>query len=225
MPIGEMSTAHLDTQAIELYKNLRYFVAENPKTLRSFLAKAIDRARLQETEIWQLPEPEAHMEWHDLWEDLGEVKAVGVVSDAGNPCIADPGHLFVRQAIDRSAEIIPLAGPSSILLALMASGFSGQDFHFWGYLPRDNHGLRGALRRMEQELQRHGTTQVFMETPYRNQKLLESLCQILSGSTMLSVASALQTSEQQIRTMKIVSWKKLPSDILAKHPSIYCLGK
>jgi len=224
MPIAEFTTQYLTDDNRHGFRNLKYFVAENPKTLRSFIGKAFSEREQSELEIYRLPDAGDHMEWQALWQDLESAKAVGLVSEAGNPCVADPGYHFVRQAIARQATIFPISGPSSILMALMASGFSGQKFTFHGYLPREAHGLRGALRRIEQDVQKHGTTHVFMETPYRNHKLMDALVATLSNQTMLCAASGLQSSDQRIRTLSIAQWKKIADYQMHKIPTVFCIG-
>lgn len=224
MPIGEMTTEYLTDENRHGFRNLKYFVAENPKTLRSYIGKAFPERDQSELEVYRLPGADEHMEWRQLWLDLDSAKAVALVSEAGNPCVADPGYHFVKQAIARQYSIYPISGPSSILMALMASGFTGQRFTFHGYLPRDSHGLRGALRRIEQDVQKHGTTHIFMETPYRNHKLMEALTATLSNSTLLCAASGLQTDQQRIRTLAIAKWKNIEDYEMHKIPTVFCVG-
>jgi len=224
-PIGDNPDEFFSSVIRGHFKNLSVFVAENSKSLRSLLGTHFPERDQSTIAVYDQPAEDDPHGWQLLWEDLQGINACGLVSDAGNPCIADPGYHFVDQCIRRSHEIIPISGPSSILLALMASGMNGQDFRFHGYLPRDNNNLRGALRRMEQDVSRHGTTQIWIETPYRNEKMLKGACAALSGDMRLCVAAGLQTEQEHIRTLTIRSWKKIDEPGLHKIPAVYCLGR
>ena len=129
------------------------------------------------------------------------------MSEAGRPCVADPGAVLVELAHREGIRVVALPGPSAILMALMASGLGGQNFSFNGYLPADEPGREKALRELERRSAETGSTQIFIETPYRNEAMLKSALKALDGGTTLSVAYALSSTEESVRTMSIASWR------------------
>ena len=153
---------------------------------------------------------------------LKEEKNIGIISEAGCPGVADPGQQLVAIAHANGATVKPLVGPSSILLALMASGMNGQLFTFVGYLPIDNTERAKAIREMENESVRKNCTHIFMETPYRNNQMLESLVKNCKPSTRLCIAANITGSKEFIHTQSIEQWKKKLPD-LHKQPTIFCL--
>lgn len=180
------------------------------------------------------PIPDFKCRFHELnkhtpFEDLTDMMSLlkkgahaGIISEAGCPAVADPGSELVRMAHTSGIQVTPLTGPSSILLALMASGLNGQAFRFHGYLPRPGNSRTDKIRQLQKESSASRTTQIFMETPYRNNNLLDELKQVLPGDTLLCVASNLTLPDEQIITQKISSWKQLHSDLHQK-PSIFLL--
>jgi 16S rRNA (cytidine1402-2'-O)-methyltransferase len=151
-------------------------------------------------------------------------KNTGILSEAGSPCIADPGQQVVKLAHIMSITVVPLVGPSSILLALIASGFNGQNFIFHGYLPIDKKQRIRKIKEIEQDAIRNDRTQIFMETPYRNNALLDDLIRNSGISTLLCIASDLTTEEEFIKTLSIEEWKKNLPD-LNKRPTIFLIYK
>lgn len=149
----------------------------------------------------------------------------GLLSEAGLPCIADPGNIMVGWAHRNNIQVVPVNGPSSIILALISSGFNGQQFTFNGYLPIDKAERKKQIRHLEKLVQETGYSQIFMETPYRNQQLLEDLCNQLSPHTLLCVAANINNpNEEFIKTLPIKEWKKKEQN-LHKIPAIFVLGK
>jgi 16S rRNA (cytidine1402-2'-O)-methyltransferase len=146
----------------------------------------------------------------------------GIISEAGTPCVADPGSMVVRLAHESGIRVVPLVGPSSILLALMASGFNGQQFVFHGYLPIEKPARARRLREIEQEIVKKDQTQVFIETPYRNLQLLQAITETCRESTLLCLAISLTTPEELIITLPIREWKKKKPD-LNKKPTVFLL--
>lgn len=159
---------------------------------------------------------------HAFQKAIRSGKNIGIISEAGCPGVADPGQALVQLAHKEKARVVPLVGPSSILLALMASGMSGQQFRFLGYLPIDRVQRAKAIREMEQEAQRKQCTQVFMETPYRNNQMLETLVETCQPNTLLGIAANITGSTEFIRTATIAEWKKKLPD-LHKQPVIFTL--
>lgn len=148
-----------------------------------------------------------------------------ISTEAGLPCIADPGNIMVAWAHRNNIKVVPVNGPSSIILALISSGFNGQQFTFHGYLPIDKGEKRKQILHLELLVQKTGYTQIFMETPYRNNQLLEELTKTLNGKTLLSIAANINDPEGEfIKTQSINDWKKSKTD-LHKIPAIFVLGK
>ena len=148
---------------------------------------------------------------------------VGILSEAGLPCVADPGSKIVEYAHDFQIEVIPLVGPSSILLALMASGMSGQNFAFTGYLPIDKKDRNRAIKNLESLVNKTGQTQIFMETPYRNNQLLDTLKAQCSNKTKLCIAANITSTNEFIQTKTIEEWKQTKVDI-HKQPTIFLIS-
>jgi 16S rRNA (cytidine1402-2'-O)-methyltransferase len=155
-------------------------------------------------------------------EKLQQGKNIGIISEAGCPGVADPGQILIAAAQEINAEIKPLVGPSSILLALMASGMNGQQFQFVGYLPIDNHEKIKAIKELEAESQKKNCTQIFIETPYRNNQLIEALLKNCKSSTRLCLAVDITGKNEWIKTKTIADWKKEKTDI-HKRPAIFLL--
>ena len=153
---------------------------------------------------------------------LKQGKTIGIISEAGCPGIADPGQLLVSAAQDMDARVVPLTGPSSILLALMASGMNGQQFCFNGYLPIDTQQRTKAIKELETESARKNRTQVFIETPYRNNQLMETLLKVCQPSTKLCVAVNITGPNEWIKTRTVAHWKKQPPS-LHKQPAIFLI--
>jgi 16S rRNA (cytidine1402-2'-O)-methyltransferase len=151
-------------------------------------------------------------------------KNIGLLSEAGSPCIADPGQQVVKHAHSKNITVVPLVGPSSILLALIASGFNGQSFVFHGYLPIEKNQRIRKIREIELDAIRNNRTQIFMETPYRNNALLDDIIRNTNAATQLCVACDLTTEQEFIRTLSIDEWKKNLPD-LNKRPAIFLIYK
>ncbi|HMR85766.1 MAG TPA: SAM-dependent methyltransferase, partial [Niabella sp.] len=154
---------------------------------------------------------------------IKEGKIIGIISEAGCPGVADPGQLLIAAAQEMNATVVPLVGPSSILLALMASGMNGQQFSFTGYLPIDNQQRIKAIKELECESAKKNSTQIFIETPYRNNQMLETLLKNCQPSTMLCVAVNITGPDEWIKTTSIQQWKHLTTD-LHKKPAIFLLS-
>ena len=208
---------------IELIRRLDLFMVENIRTARRFFSSLgishIDRLEFEvldkRTEIDQVKS------FIDL---VVKGRDAGVLSEAGCPGIADPGSALVRQAHHLQVEVIPLVGASSIILALMGSGFNGQHFVFHGYLPIDKQKRKSKIQNMEKEAFRHSQTQIFMETPYRNNQLIADLVQNLGPNTQLSIASNLHNPDQKLITAPVHWWKNNRPDY-HKKPCIFLIYK
>ena len=190
---------------------LDYFIAENAKTARAFL-KLVSTTHplgkpLQEIEIRELNINTAASELPALLAPLLAGRHAGLVSEAGVPAVADPGADLVRLAHQKNIPVKPLVGPSSILLALMASGLNGQSFAFQGYLPTDSGQRANRLRQLEQRSRQEKQTQIFIETPYRNEAMLEAIANHCTSSTLLTVATDLTLATETVRTQPVQIWK------------------
>lgn len=221
--LGESALATVIPQEVqERVRTLEYFVAENPKTARAYLKQTGMMKPLQELHIATLNEHTPDVAIAGLAAPLLAGNDVGVMSEAGCPGVADPGAKLVLYAQRHAIRVVPLVGPSSILLALMASGLNGQRFTFHGYLPVADNEREKALRELELQSRRLNQTQIFIETPYRNQKLMQSILARCAGTTLLCVAAELSLSGEDIRTMKVAEWKKNPPR-LERRPALFLL--
>jgi len=201
---------------------LQYFVVENQKSARAYLKRVGTAKPLQELHITTLDEHTQEASVAGLAAPLLAGHDMGVMSEAGCPGIADPGATLVRYAHQRAIRVVPLVGPSSILLALMASGLNGQNFVFHGYLPAAETERERALRELEKQSRRLAQTQIFIETPYRNQKLLQSILGVCANTTLLCIAVDITLSGEDIRTQAVAAWKRAPPP-LDRRPAIFLL--
>lgn len=212
----------LPAMNIEIIKHLRYFIVEDLRTARRFL-KRVDRTiDIDALTFSLLNEHTNPAEVSDMLEPMRRGEDMGVMSDAGCPAVADPGALAVAEAQRRGYRVKPLVGPSSILLALMASGFNGQNFTFRGYLPVEPGARAAAMRDMQREINAHSRTQIFIETPYRNNRLIGELTAHLPGGMLLCVACDVTGEQECIVTRPISQWARAEYDYSRK-PAIYLL--
>jgi 16S rRNA (cytidine1402-2'-O)-methyltransferase len=198
------------------------FVAENAKTARRYLAACGHPKPMREVSIVELNEHTPPAEVPAMLEPLLAGRDVGLLSEAGVPAVADPGALLVAAAHAHGIRVAPLVGPSSLLLALEASGLEGQRFRFVGYLPADSAARRTALVELERQSAKNNETQLFIETPYRNDALLADVLQACRGSTRLAVAAELTSAREWIRMDRVERWKEQPSPV-GKRPAIFLL--
>lgn len=208
---------------ITIIRGIRHFVVENVRTVRRFLKRCdrnIDIDTLSFTVLDEHTRPE---EIPAMLSPIAEGHPVGVISEAGCPAIADPGADLVAIAQTKGYETIPLVGPSSIILSLMGSGFNGQSFAFVGYLPHESKACTARLRELEQRIRREGQTQIFIETPYRNNRLIAELASTLPPGLKLCVASDITGPQQSIVTLPLSKWAKRKYDY-DKIPTIFLLN-
>ena len=220
--LAEPVNAELILPSVVIATALRldYFVAENAKTARAFL-KAIGIARpLTEVTIQELNKHASNEDMRELLSPLKAGHDMGLVSEAGAPAVADPGALVVAAAHAAGIRVAPLVGPSSLLLGLMASGLNGQNFAFHGYLPQDKVARGKTIQALEQESQQRKMTQLFIETPYRNQALFADLLITLAPTTRLCMASDLTGASERIVTETVAQWRKREVE-LEKSPTLF----
>lgn len=208
---GEDFLKVIPEEVISLTRLLRYFIVEDIRSARRFL-RLIDKAfPIDDTVFMELNEHTGDSEISDYLEPAINGSDIGIMSEAGLPGIADPGAKITALAHRMNLKVIPLSGPSSIILALISSGFNGQNFTFNGYLPVKPGEKIARIRELEKK-SREGYAQIFMETPYRNQKMFESLISTCNNDTMLCIAADITLPSEFIRSMKIAEWKKnIPS--------------
>lgn len=206
---------------IHAVKNCQAFFVENERTSRRFL-KQIWKEMVIDNYEWFTIHKAEEKAISIFKQKLKEGKIIGIISEAGCPGIADPGQLLVAAAQQMNVEIKPLVGPNSILLALMASGMNGQQFHFVGYLPIDNQQRMQAIKELETESKKKNCTQLFIETPYRNNQLIEVILKTCNPSTRLCLAVDITGEKEWIKTKSVAEWKKEKIDI-HKRPTIFLL--
>jgi len=208
----------------QLLLPIRHFIVEEVRTARRFLKKSDANFDIDSCEFYPLNKHTTPEQIAGYLEALKQGQDVGLLSEAGCPAIADPGADIVRIAQEKGYKVVPLVGPSSILLALMGSGFNGQRFTFEGYLPVEKDDRIKAIKRLEQRSYTEDMTQIFIETPYRNIKLLEDLTTNLRPQTRICVAFDLTGPDENIRTLTAKDWKK-DSTEFTKKPCIFLIYK
>lgn len=222
-PLGESDPLyHLPPATLNIIKILKRFIVEERKSARRFLKKAGFSGSLDDDFLLLFNEHTDQTDLSPFLQPLINGEDVGLMSETGVPCVADPGADIVAAAHRSAIPVIPLTGPSSILLALMASGFNGQHYIFHGYLPIDKKERVQKIRDMERHALSLQQTQLFIETPYRNQSLLDTLISACKPSTLICVAMALGTAEETVMVKPAGTWKNTPSK-LDKRPAVFLL--
>ena len=219
--LDETAIQTIPSYIIDAVKHCTVVFAENERTARRFL-KSIYREIVIDDYEWFAIHKAEEEQLNSFRQKIQEGKNIAIISEAGCPGIADPGQLLIAAAQEVGATVKPLVGPSSILLALMASGMNGQQFEFLGYLPIDTAERLKAISAVELTSQKKHSTQIFIETPYRNNQLLETLLKCCKPSTRLCIAAELTGPNEYIKTKSIVEWKKEKID-LHKKPAIFLL--
>lgn len=206
----------------EIVNRLDFFIVEDVRTARRFLKKISPATDIDSKTFYVLNQHTRPEEIAGFLKPLSEGREVGVISEAGCPAIADPGADVVAIAQEKGFKVVPLVGPSSILLALMASGFNGQSFAFNGYLPVQPADRTKAIKRLENRAHNEKQSQIFIETPYRNMKMLQDIISVCQPSTRLCIAADITLETEFIRTKTVNDWKKQLPD-LNKRPCIFIL--
>jgi 16S rRNA (cytidine1402-2'-O)-methyltransferase len=221
-PLGGPALDALPASAMQTVRRLRDFVAENPKTARAFLSALKMPCALAEISIERLDKHTPANAVPALLAPLRAGRPLGLLSEAGCPAIADPGAALVDATQRAGFRVVPLIGPSSIVLALMASGLEGQRFAFCGYLPRDSKERAQRIREIEQRSRREQETQIFIETPYRNDALIGALLQTCASATKLCLATDLTLPSEQVQTREVAAWRRsVPKP--GKKPTVFLL--
>ena len=205
--------------------SLDYFIVENVRSARRFLSKARVSRRIEDLEFVELNEHTiAGAAVEAMVKPIEAGRSAGVISEAGVPGVADPGALVVEACHKRGIKVVPLVGPSSILLAMMASGLNGQSFAFVGYLPVKPPERAKALKSLERRAHVERQSQIFIEAPYRNVKLAEQILAVCGTDTRLTIACDITSPEQIIVTLSVAQWRKCGLPDIAKRPTIFIIG-
>ncbi|MBI3602446.1 MAG: SAM-dependent methyltransferase [Candidatus Omnitrophica bacterium] len=220
----EAGASFIPEAVAKAIQEVRVFFVEEPKSARALLKKLRPDFPLAECTFFALNEHTSLIETRQcLVSTVNQGKDIGIISEAGYPCVADPGADLVRLAQAQGIEVVPLAGASSIILALAASGLNGQSFAFNGYLSKDKGERLKKIKALEQHSAQEGQTQIVMEAPYRNQNLLEDFLSVCHPKTLLCVASDITGSSQMIKSCSIQEWKKKPL-VLEKKPTLFMIN-
>jgi 16S rRNA (cytidine1402-2'-O)-methyltransferase len=219
--LHENGFASIPAYTLEAIKDCQVVFAENERTARRFF-KALDKSIVIDDFEWFTIHKAEAEQLNQFKKKVSENKNIAIVSEAGCPGIADPGQVLIAAAQQLDCTIKPLSGPSSILLALMASGLNGQQFEFVGYLPVETSAREKTIQQLEQSSAKNNSTKVFIETPYRNNPLIESLLKVCHPNTKLCIAVNLTGPDEFIKTRSILDWKKAKPDI-HKLPAIFLL--
>jgi 16S rRNA (cytidine1402-2'-O)-methyltransferase len=214
--------AIISPQIKEVISHTKVYLVENLRTARRYISSLKLGVNIEELHMEILDKDTAPETINRLMQPLLNGADMGIISEAGCPGIADPGALAVAHAHHKGIQVVPLSGPSSMFMALMASGFSGQSFAFHGYLPIDKKEKAAAIKRLEAESLRENRAQIFMETPFRNNQLLEDLLKTLAPQTKLCIAKNITGSDEMILTKTAQEWKQFPLD-LHKIPTVFVL--
>ena len=208
----------------EIIKEIRYFIVENVRTARRFLRRVDAQFDIDGSQFFELNKHTSPADIAGFLAPLAEGKSMGVISEAGCPAVADPGADVVAIAQRKGMKVVPLVGPSSIILSVMASGFNGQSFAFHGYLPIKPEERARRLKQLEQRIYNEDETQLFIETPYRNGKMIEDIIKNCRPQTKLCIAANLTCDDEFVRTRMVKEWKGNIPD-LSKIPAIFLLYK
>jgi len=203
---------------------LNHYVVENEKSARRFIKKITPKKVQSSLVMMKLDKYAIEIETRTYLDFCDQGISVGLLSEAGVPAVADPGATIVKLAHEKGIQVVPLVGPSSILMALMASGLNGQNFAFNGYLPIDNSERKKGIKALEKLSMEKNQSQIFIETPYRNQKMFTDLKSVLSPRTLLCIAIDISLPNEFIKTFTIAHWKKQSPD-LHKRPAIFIIQK
>lgn len=210
VPLGDTPIEQvLPTYNREIIVQVRHFIVENVRSARRFLKKVDANICIDDLTFYELNQHTDRSRIDSYLVPLMEGKPVGIISEAGCPAVADPGADVVALAQRKRLKVVPLVGPSSILMSVMASGFNGQSFAFHGYLPIGDEARAARLKQLEQRVYAEDQTQLFIETPYRNVRLMQFLLKILRPQTRICLASNITCADEKITTLSVAEWRKL----------------
>jgi 16S rRNA (cytidine1402-2'-O)-methyltransferase len=208
----------------EKVSSIRVYIVENLRNARRYLKQLNRKIDIDQLTFYELNEHTPPEVIPEYLEEARNGEDTAIITEAGVPGVADPGATVVQLAHEQGIKVVPLTGPSSILMALMASGMNGQSFSFLGYLPINRPDRMQRIRQIEQEVRKNGTTQIFIEAPYRNDALLKDLLEVCDPYTRLCIAVDITMESELIRTMNVKRWRSQPP-ALHKRPVIFLLGR
>lgn len=224
--LGETSIEQvLPSYNHEIIMGIRHFIVENIRSARRFLRQTDREFPIDDCTFFEMGKHADEKLFSQYLQPLREGKPVGVISEAGCPAVADPGADIVGIAQREGLRVVPLVGPNSMIMAVMSSGLGGQSFAFNGYLPVEPVDRAKRLKMLETKAWTEGQTQLFIETPYRNQKMFQSLLTSLRPQTRLCIAAGITTKDEYIRTLRISEWKNTKLPDLSKVPAIFLINK
>lgn len=221
---GEQINDVIPESVQQVIVGLRHFIVEDIKSARRYLRRVDRDFPIDDSTFFELNKRTEVKDLSRFLKPVTEGHSIGVISEAGCPGVADPGAEIVAIAHEKGIRVAPLVGPSSILLALMGSGFSGQEFTFHGYLPKDRKDRIKRLKDFEADTRRSGHTHIFMDTPFRNMNVLDDLLNELADTTLLCIASNITLPDESVWTMNIEKWREKAYD-LSKKPAMFLIGK
>ncbi len=228
IPVTLGDTPHenvLPSNNAQVVRGIRHFVVEEIRTARRFLRRMDREFPIDECTFFEMGKHADPSRFAEYLAPISKGHSVGVISEAGCPAVADPGADVVSIAQKRGIRVVPLVGPSSMILAVMASGLGGQSFAFNGYLPVQDGDRAKRLKQLESRAWAEGQTQLFIETPYRNRKMFDTMCATLRPDTRMCIAAGITTSDEWIRTQTIRDWKRTGMPDLGKVPAIFLIGR
>lgn len=223
-PLAPEALHTLPPGILDYVRQCKVLFVENERTTRRFL-KLLDREVVIDDFEWVNAREAGPNELRIFESHINQGHAVGILSEAGCPGIADPGQVLVRRAHQLNARVVPITGPSSLLLSLMSSGLNGQQFCFHGYLPVQPAPRQKALVQLEQQSLKTGATQMFIETPYRNEKMVADALKTLHPETLLCIAADLTAPTEWIKTMPVRNWRNFKLPGLSKRPAVFLIGR
>ena len=209
----------------QVVRDIRHFVVEEIRTARRFLRRMDREFPIDDCTFFEMGKHADSSRFAEYLAPIAKGHSVGVISEAGCPAVADPGADIVSIAQKRGIRVVPLVGPSSMILAVMASGLGGQSFAFCGYLPVQDADRAKRLKQLESRAWTEGQTQLFIETPYRNRKMFDTLCATLRPDTRMCIAAGITTPNEWIHTRTIREWKQTSLPDLGKIPAIFLIGR
>lgn len=228
IPVTLGDTPHenvLPSYNAQVVRDIRHFVVEEIRTARRFLRRMDREFPIDDCTFFEMGKHADVSRFSEYLAPIAKGYSVGVISEAGCPAVADPGADVVSLAQKRGIRVVPLVGPSSMILAVMASGLGGQSFAFNGYLPVQDADRAKRLKQLENRALAEGQTQLFIETPYRNRKMFDTMCASLRPDTRMCIAAGITTLDEWIRTQSIRDWKRTGMPDLGKIPAIFLIGK
>lgn len=224
--LGETSTDQvLPSYNHDIIMGIRHFIVENVRSARRFLRQTDREFPIDDSTFYEMGKHADEHQFSQYLQALRDGNPMGVISEAGCPAVADPGADIVAIAQRQNLRVIPLVGPSSMIMAVMASGLNGQSFAFNGYLPVDDADRARKLKALESRAWNERQTQLFIETPYRNRKMFQTLLQSLRPQTRMCIAAGITTADEYIHTHTIAEWKKTELPDLSKVPAIFLINK